>query len=200
MFPELVIATSNEGKYKEFCEIIHASCENFADRIIFAPEISRLIVEESGHSYAENSLLKARAWSQKSGLPCIADDSGLEVDALDGAPGIFSARTAREKGLSESEWLLSRLDGVENRKARFTAALCLCVPEKFTLITEGYCYGKISTIARGSNGFGYDPVFLPDGYGKTFAELPGHVKNNISHRADAFRKILSLTQSWQSHH
>ena len=189
-FSKLIIATANEGKYREFCEIIRdVAGESFADGIIFAPDIARIVVDETGKSYAENSMLKARAWAEKSGCPCLADDSGLEVDALNGAPGLYSARVIQGGDSDKVSWLLSQLEGVRNRKARFCAALCLCIPEKFTLITEGYCYGKITDSPRGSDGFGYDPVFLPDGYNLTFAELSGHVKNQISHRTEAFRKL-----------
>ena len=189
-FSKLIIATANEGKYREFCEIIRDTAGvNFADDIIFAPDIARMIVDETGKTYAENSMLKARAWAEKSGLPCLSDDSGLEVDALNGAPGLYSARVIQGGDSDKVSWLLGQLEGVENRKARFAAALCLCVPQEFTLIAEGYCYGKIIDSPRGHDGFGYDPVFLPDGYGLTFAELSGHVKNQISHRTNAFRKL-----------
>ena len=193
MFSRLIIATGNEGKYREFTEIIkNVSGEGFAEEIIFAPDISRMIVEETGKTYAENAMLKARAWAEKSGCACLADDSGLEVDALDGAPGLYSSRVVSGNDSDHASWLLGQLEGIENRKARFVAALCLCVPGEFTLITEGYCYGRISEASRGDDGFGYDPVFLPDGYDMTFAELPGHVKNQISHRANAFRKLCSV--------
>ena len=193
MFTKLIIATGNQGKYKEFTEIIReVAGVKFADEIIFAPEISRMIVEETGKTYAENAMLKARAWAGKSGLPCLADDSGLEVDALDGAPGLYSARIIQGKDSDKSSWLLGQLEGVDDRRARFAAALCLCVPEEYTLIAEGYCYGSISREARGSNGFGYDPVFIPDGYNLTFAEIDPRIKNNISHRTNAFRKISTL--------
>ena len=192
-FAKLIIATGNEGKYKEFTHIIReVAGENFAEEIVFAPDISRLIVEETGKTYAENAMLKARAWAEYSGLPCLADDSGLEVDALDGAPGLYSARILPGKDTDRSSWLLSQLDGVADRKARFSAALCLCVPDEYTLITEGHCDGTIGNEIRGCNGFGYDPVFLPEGYAQTFAELPSHIKNNISHRTNAFRKIAAL--------
>ena len=193
MFTKLVIATGNEGKYREFTEIIrNAAGEDFAGEVIFAPEVSRMIVDETGKTYAENAMLKARAWAEKSGLPCLADDSGLEVDALGGAPGLYSARVLHGRDSDRASWLLGQLEGLTDRKARFAAALCLCVPGEFTLITEGYCAGTIAGSARGDNGFGYDPVFVPEGYSLTFAQLPGHVKNNISHRTEAFRKIAAL--------
>ena len=192
-FTKLIIATSNKGKYREFCEIIRDTAgENFADEIIFAPEISRMIVEETGKTYAENAMLKARAWSERSGIACLADDSGLEVEALDGAPGLYSARVVAGNDGEKVSWLLGQLEGIAKRDARFVAALCLCVPGKFTLITEGECRGKIVDSPRGYDGFGYDPVFMPEGYELTFAELSGHAKNQISHRTNAFRKIYGL--------
>lgn len=187
-FEKLIIATGNRGKYNEFVSII----KNFADKIVFAPEIAKIIVEETGKSYAENSMLKARAWSAYTMLPCLADDSGLEVEALNGAPGLYSARVAQGKDNDNVSWLLSQLEGVENRKARFVTALAFCVPGKFTLICEGECKGRISISQSGFNGFGYDPVFVPDGYDLTFAELNAEVKNSISHRAEAFKKIAAF--------
>ena len=193
MFSKLIIATGNNGKYKEFVDIIRETGGNdFAEQIIFAPEISRLVVEETGKTYAENAMLKARAWAERSGLPCLADDSGLEVNALDGAPGLFSARIIHGNDTDKASWLLTQLEGISNRKARFSAALCLCVPDEFTLISEGHCYGNIAESPRGANGFGYDPVFVPEGFNQTFAELPPDVKNKISHRTNAFKKIFTV--------
>ena len=188
MFEKLIIATSNEGKFSEFREMVFGAV-NFACEVIFAPDIASLVVEETGKSYAENAMLKARAWASASGLPCLADDSGLEVSALDGAPGLFSSRVLPGPDADKVTWLLLQLQGVADRKARFAASLALCVPEEYTLITESYCYGMIADSPRGINGFGYDPVFVPGGYSQTFAELDSCVKNSISHRADAFRKI-----------
>ena len=187
MFDRLIIATGNRGKFQEFREIIG----DFAGEVVFAPEIGRLVVEETGKSYAENAMLKARAWAEKSGLPCLADDSGLEVNALDGAPGLYSARVIAGQDTDKVSWLLSQLQGVADRRARFAASLALCVPEEYTLITEGYCYGAITDSPKGNNGFGYDPVFVPDGYTLTFAELASKIKNSISHRTNAFRKIYA---------
>ena len=192
MFDKLIIATGNAGKYKEFKEIIHSCSDEFAREIIFAPDIAKLIVDETGKSYSENAMLKAKAWSDKSGLPCLADDSGLEVDALDGAPGLYSARIIQGNDGDKVSWLLHELEDESNRNAHLTASLALSVPKEFMLITEGYCYGTIAHSPRGINGFGYDPIFIPNGYELTFAELSSSVKNQISHRADAFRKIISL--------
>ena len=182
MIKELLLATTNKGKYKEF-EFITGR------KLIFAPEIADLIVEETGKTYSENAMLKAKTWTEKSGLPCLADDSGLEVEALDGAPGLYSARIVPGKDENKISWLLSKLEGNKNRNARFVASLALCVPDEFILICEGFCYGKISETPKGLGGFGYDPVFIPDGYEKTFAELGFEIKNSISHRANAFKKM-----------
>lgn len=195
MFDKLVIATGNAGKYKEFKEIIRSCSDEFADEIIFAPDMAAMIVEETGRSYSENALLKAKAWSEKSGLPCLADDSGLEIDALDGAPGLYSARIVKGNDSDKLSWLLCELADKSNRSARFAASLALSVPDEYMLITEGYCYGTIADFPRGINGFGYDPVFIPDGYNLTFAELSQDIKNKISHRADAFRKLISHLKS-----
>ncbi len=199
MFDKLVIATGNFGKYKEFDEIIKSSSKDFADEIIFAPEISKLTVEETGKSYSENAMLKARTWAKQSGLPCLADDSGLEVEALDGAPGLYSSRIVMGKDCDKVSWLLSNLKGIENRKARFAASVALCVPDEYILICEGFCYGKIAEAPEGSNGFGYDPVFIPEGYEKTFAKLNPDIKNSISHRTNAFRKISNLLLRQKEH-
>lgn len=193
MFTKLIIATANQGKYREFSEMIFDHSDGkLAEEIVFSPDIAGLAVEETGRSYAENSMLKARAWAERSGLPCLADDSGLEVNHLKGAPGLFSARTVQGSDTDKASWLLTQLEGVTDRRARFTASLCLCVPNEYTLITEGYCYGNISTEQKGFGGFGYDPVFIPDGYELTFAELPQSIKNSISHRANALRKLKAL--------
>ena len=192
-FAKLVIATKNEGKYTEFKEIITDTAGgNFADEIIFAPDVAELVVEETGKTYAENAMLKARAWAEETRLPCLADDSGLEVMALGGAPGVYSARVVRGRDVDRAAWLLSKLSKETYRRARFAAALSLCVPGEYTIITEGYCKGSIAEHPSGENGFGYDPVFIPDGYDHTFAELPSDVKNKISHRADAFRKLIKI--------
>ena len=191
MLKELIIATGNKGKFRDFELLFATYAKNFVEELIFAPDIAKIVVEETGKTYAENAMLKAQAWARKSGLPCLADDSGLEVKALDGRPGIFSARVAQGQ---EVKWLLNELKGIENfenRRAKFLASLALCVPEDFILICDGFCNGKIIQEPRGSNGFGYDPVFIPDGYDETFAELDSKIKNSISHRTKAFLNLIS---------
>ena len=184
---KLIIATANKGKFAEFEYLVRTYGKDFADEVIFAPEVSDLIVEETGETYTENATLKARAWAARSGLPCLADDSGLEVEALDGAPGLYSARVAGDK----ISWLLKSLKDSPNRRARFVASLALCEPGGAVLTSEGFCPGVIADAPRGSNGFGYDPVFIPDGFDKTFAELPNEIKNSISHRRLAFSNLIS---------
>ena len=190
-FERLIIATGNEGKFREFCDI----AADLAEELVFAPEIAGLVVEETGKTYRENAMLKACAWAEKSDLPCLADDSGLEVDALDGAPGLYSARVLQGADTDRASWLLGQLKDEQNRRARFAAALALCVPNEYTLITDGYCPGSIAHSPSGANGFGYDPVFIPDGYSLTFAELDSHIKNSISHRTNAFRKIFTIVHN-----
>ena len=183
MFDKLIIATGNAGKYKEFTQIIRSCSDEFAREIIFAPDMARMIVEETGKTYSENAMLKAKAWADLSGLPCLADDS------------LYSSRIVTGNDNNKVSWLLHELEDKSDRKARFAASLALCVPDKYMLITEGYSYGTIAHSPAGINGFGYDPVFIPDGYKLTFAELSGDIKNKISHRADAFRKLISHVKS-----
>ena len=194
MLNKLIIATGNPGKFREFEFLFNSYGKNFTGKLIFAPEIADLIIEETGKTYAENAVLKARSWVkaslaiEKSGLPCLADDSGLEVEALDGRPGIFSARVA--KG-NETGWILNELGNTGNRRAKFMASLALCMPDGRIFTGEGFCNGTITDSPRGSSGFGYDPVFMPDGYSKTFAELAPGIKNSISHRTKAFINLIS---------
>ena len=188
---KIVIATGNAGKFKEFQEM----ARGFVNELIFAPEIAELVVEETGRTYSENAMLKASAWAKCSGLPCLADDSGLEVNALDGAPGLFSARIVKGPNDNKVSWLLEALHDKHDksdRAARFAASLALCVPDDYVLICEGFCYGTIANAPSGDNGFGYDPVFIPDGYDKTFAELDPAIKNSISHRYNAFKKLVTV--------
>ena len=187
---KLVIATANPGKFREFKELT----QNFVSEVIFAPEIAKLIVDETGKTYSENAMLKASVWAKVSGLPCLADDSGLEVNALDGAPGLYSARIIQGSDNNKVSWLLDSLRDKSDseRKARFAASLALCIPDDYMLICEGFCYGTIAHAPAGNNGFGYDPVFIPDNYNKTFAQLDPDIKNSLSHRYNAFRKIVNI--------
>ena len=189
LFETLLLATGNRGKYEEFRAMLP---DSLAGRLLFAPEVGSLVVEETGDTYAVNAVLKARAWAEVSGLPSLADDSGLEVAALGGAPGVRSARIVEGSDEDRNRWLLSRMEGRHNRRARFVAALALSVPRGWTLVCEGECPGRIAEAPTGAGGFGYDPLFLPDGFSGSFADLPADAKNAVSHRAAALRGLLEI--------
>lgn len=152
-------------------------------------------VEEDQPDLAGNALKKARYWHDATGLPSLADDTGLEVDALNGAPGVYSARYAGENVTyaDNVEKLLRELKGKSNRKARFRTVIAY-VTDQGEQIFEGVCNGDITTETKGEKGFGYDPVFRPDGYSETFAELSAEVKNRISHRGKALVKFVEWIQ------
>jgi len=146
-------------------------------------------VIENGVTFMENARLKALSAMSAAGLPAIADDSGLCVDALDGRPGVFSARYGGE-GLSDTErylLLLEEMDGVINRKAHFACAICVCYPDGREITAYGECHGKIALKAAGDGGFGYDPVFLIDG--RSFAKIPPEEKDKLSHRSKALSEL-----------
>lgn len=189
----LVMATRNEKKRKELAVLLEGSgirVEGLEALEPVPPE-----VEETGTTFAENALLKARAVAA-AGVWAIADDSGLEVDALGGEPGVRSARFAGE-GATDADnnaLLLRRLEGVEaaRRTARFVAVIALVSPDGEEWVWEGTCPGTITFAPRGEGGFGYDPLFVPEGYEQTFAELPAEVKNRISHRARALAQAVPV--------
>ncbi|MDO4219192.1 MAG: RdgB/HAM1 family non-canonical purine NTP pyrophosphatase [Synergistaceae bacterium] len=187
---QIVFASTNRGKYKEFKK----SFAGLPVEFLFAGDFEnqkKIEVEETGSSYEENAILKAKAYAESLGLTALADDSGLEVAALDGKPGIYSARMGNtdQERLS---WLLTSLDGQENRAAQFMCAIALVEPNGVTQTVRGTCQGKIIAAPQGESGFGYDPVFVPNGYDKTFAELGIDVKDKISHRANAIKKIKEI--------
>lgn len=152
-------------------------------------------VEEDQPDLAGNALKKARYWHGVTGLPSLADDTGLEVDALNGAPGVYSARYAGEDVTyaENVEKLLRELDGKTDRKARFRTVIAY-VTDQGEELFEGVCNGVITNEPKGEKGFGYDPVFRPDGYSETFAELSAEVKNRISHRGKALEKFVDWIQ------
>jgi XTP/dITP diphosphohydrolase len=161
--------------------------------VLFAPDISSSFdVDETGGSYASNALLKAKAWGLRMGMAALADDSGLEVSALENAPGIYSSRVAASDPL-RIRWLLDAMKAVSDRSARYVAAFALSVPgEEVCIVTEGECRGCIAEEPRGEGGFGYDPVFIPCGYDKTFGELPADVKRALSHRTIAGYRMMDI--------
>ena len=146
---------------------------------------------ETGDTLDENALLKARYVKERYGYDCFADDTGLEVDALDGAPGVYSSRYAGPSCNSEDNMkkLLSALQGIDNRAAQFRTVIALLIDGKEHLF-EGVIRGTIDRDKRGDNGFGYDPIFMPEGYDQTFAEVDSSIKNRVSHRALAMAKLF----------
>lgn len=144
--------------------------------------------EETGDTFEANARIKAEAWCAATGLPALADDSGLEVEALGGAPGIRSARYAGAHGdtAANNAKLLRELAGHTDRSARFVCALALALPGRPTRTLRGVCEGRIAESASGAGGFGYDPLFVPEGHDRSFADLPAEVKATLSHRARAF--------------
>ena len=189
---KVVAATGNEHKLRELREIL-------PDWEIFSQTEAGFFgeVEETGETFLENALLKARAVCLATGLPALADDSGLCVEALGGAPGVYSARYALKyapDGWTEGNraFLLKNLEGVENRKAYFSCCIALCFPDGRELTAEGRSYGSILHENRGTGGFGYDPIFLSDDLGVSFAEASEEAKNSVSHRARALEALKKL--------
>ena len=156
-------------------------------------------IEENASTFAGNAAIKAEAVCEATGYPAIGDDSGLEVDALDGEPGVMSARYAGEHGNDEAnnDLLLSRMEGKENRSASFRCALALKRPGQETIIAEGSCPGTILYERRGTGGFGYDPLFLYEPMNKTYAEMNAEEKNQISHRSRAAELMRSIMEQLQ---
>jgi XTP/dITP diphosphohydrolase len=214
-FPSLLLGTRNAGKLREIETILGEvpwlirSLREFED-VGVAPEV--------GETYAANAIAKAQFYARATGLCALADDSGLEVAALGGAPGVYSARYAGH-GASDAErreLLLAELasvanyeplvtrdestDADENRRARFVCVVAIATPNGSVLnVAEGTCEGTITFAPRGEGGFGYDPLFVPDGFDQTFAELPDSIKNRISHRARALQqtRVFLITKQPQ---
>jgi XTP/dITP diphosphohydrolase len=185
---KLLIATNNKGKVKELQDLLR----DVEIELVTPADIGLdLDVLEDGSTYAENAAKKAVAFAHASGLVSLADDSGLEVDALNGAPGLYSARYGSTNGekLSDAERRLFLIQNLQGRPrpwtARFHATIAIAMPNNQLQITEGYCEGEIIAQERGTGGFGYDPIFLLTELGKTMAELSMEEKNRLSHRARA---------------
>ena len=189
----IVFATGNQNKMKEIRMIL----EDLGMPIYSMKElgIEEDIVED-GETFEENALIKARAIAKQFNQVVIADDSGLEVDALHGRPGVYSARYAGEGRDDQAniKKVLSELEGIptEQRGARFVCALALVTPEGEESVVRGTCEGQILTECLGSEGFGYDPIFYLPELEKTMAQIPKHQKNVLSHRADAFAKLQTI--------
>lgn len=192
---KLLIATHNPGKVKEYNELLAGLP---LELTYPAQEGLDIEVAETGESFAENARLKATAYASASGLLTLADDSGLEVDALGGEPGIRSARYAGTGASDEERYqlLLEKLQGVpwEERTARFRCVIAVATPAGQIHTAEGTCEGIIAFAPKGKHGFGYDPVFYFSEYGMTLAELPPETKNRISHRARAVQKAREILE------
>ena len=193
---ELLIATANTGKFREIRQLLLGT----VDRLHAAADFPDLpAVEEDGATFAENAVKKAQSAARVLRLPVIADDSGLLVDALDGRPGVRSARFAGENAddASNNAKLLDELAGLppEQRTAAFRCVIALCLPDGECLTFAGELQGVILDAPRGTGGFGYDPLFLVPEFGQTLAEIPLDAKNMISHRGKAFRKLKEYLQS-----
>jgi XTP/dITP diphosphohydrolase len=194
---EVIIATKNPGKAREF-EHIFAPRGIAVKTLLDYPEIED--VEETGSTFEENAILKAEGVSKALNKMVIGDDSGLIVDALEGRPGIYSARYAGEEPKDDQknlEKVLDELKGVseEDRTARFYCALAVALPGSKTFTVSGTCEGRILEEQRGTNGFGYDPVFYVPDKSRTMAELTSDEKNQISHRANALKKLDDILDS-----
>jgi XTP/dITP diphosphohydrolase len=193
--PELLLASSNQGKIKEYRILL----DGLGYRITtLAEQQIEEVIAELGTSYGQNAQLKAVRYAGLSHLTALADDSGLEVDALGGAPGVQSARFAGEAATDADRvsLLLAKLNGVpwERRTARFKCVIAIASPKGLSEVCYGECQGIVAFETRGENGFGYDPIFYLPEMGKTMAELPLQLKNQISHRAQASQKARQVLQ------
>ncbi|MDD6062201.1 MAG: RdgB/HAM1 family non-canonical purine NTP pyrophosphatase [Oscillospiraceae bacterium] len=192
---KFLLATHNKKKRAELARILAP----LGVEVLTAEEagVALTDVEETGETFEENAVLKAESGCRESGMPCVADDSGLSVDALDGAPGVYSARYAGEHGNDDKniEKLLDALQDVpqEKRTARFVCTACCIFPDGTRILTSGECPGTIAFAGSGSGGFGYDPVFVPaEADGRSMAELSDMEKDAISHRRRALEKLAAV--------
>jgi len=191
---EILIGTNNPGKYKEICALLPKKIKKHS-----LNEFKILIPKETGKSFKENSFIKASYFCKKTNLICLSDDSGLEIDLLNGAPGIYSSRwSGKKKNFNLAikkifkEMNKKRKNWINVSNARFVCCITLFWPNGENFSSQGIINGKISPQKKGINGFGYDPIFIPNGYKKTFGEMDIKLKVSIDHRFKAFRKINSF--------
>ena len=195
---EIVVATKNLGKVKELRGLL----ADLPLQLKSMNEFTNVVeAEETGANFAENAVIKAQSYALQTGLWSLADDSGLEVEALGNAPGVFSARYAGENASDRERIikLLRELSETEDQKrlARFVCAMAISDEKgEIKFLTEGVCKGKIALNPIGTNGFGYDPIFVPDGLEQTFGELPDEIKQKISHRAQAAENIITFLRGF----
>lgn len=194
---QILIATKNTGKAKEF----KAFFSGYAIKAHSLLDLEKQLpdIKETGNTFKENAKIKAEQIADVLSIPVLADDSGLMIDHLDGRPGIYSARYAGENKDDEANMdkVLDELRSVpeKNRTARFICVLAVAIPGGKTIFRTGYCEGNIALSKKGTNGFGYDPIFIPEGYHVTMAELSSEEKNQISHRKDAIRQLEDWIQN-----
>ena len=188
---EIIVGTNNNGKYKEICDLLPSEIKKYSPKKfkISSPK-------EIGESFEENSMIKASYFSKKTNLVCLSDDSGLEIDLLKGAPGIYSSRwsgiknnfdKAIQKVFKEMDKI--KKDWKNENTARFVCCMTLFWPNGINYSSKGIVKGRIPAKKRGTNGFGYDPIFIPDGYNKTFGEMKPELKMSIDHRFKAYLQI-----------
>ena len=188
---EVLVGTNNQGKYKEICDLLPKEVKKYSPK-----QFNIRTPEETGKSFEENSMIKASFFSKKTNLICLSDDSGLEIDILNGEPGIYSSRWCGKKGdfnlgISKIFEKINKIEKIwsKNKKSRFVCCMTLFWPNGKNLSSKGVIEGKISNKKKGNNGFGYDPIFVPDGYEETFGEMESKLKMSIDHRYKAFSKI-----------
>ena len=191
---EIIIGTNNQGKYREICDLLPYNIKKYSPK-----KMNILSPKEDGKNFMENSLIKAKFFSKKTNFVCLSDDSGLEIDLLKGEPGIYSSRWAGKKNNFNSaiKKIYQKMNNIKvnwekNNKAKFICCMTLYYPNGKFYSSTGIIKGKISTKVKGKNGFGYDPIFIPDGYDKTFGEMQLKLKMSIDHRFKAFSKIKKL--------
>jgi XTP/dITP diphosphohydrolase len=188
---EVLIGTNNEGKYKEICGLLPNKIKKHSPK-----EFEILTPEETGESFEKNSFIKASYFSKKTNLICLSDDSGLEIDLLRGEPGIYSSRWSGKKNnfnlaINKIYKKMSNIkkNWKKDNEAKFICCMTLFWPNGKSYSSKGIVKGKISTTKKGKNGFGYDPIFIPNGYNQTFGEMQLKLKMSIDHRFKAFLKI-----------
>jgi len=188
---EILIGTNNKGKYREICELLPNELKKYNPK-----EFNISSPKETGKSFEENSFIKASYFSKKTNLICLSDDSGLEIDLLKNDPGIYSSRWSGEKNNFDlaikkvfEKMRNIKKDWKNDNTARFICCMTLLWPDGKNYSSKGVIRGKISTEKKGKNGFGYDPIFIPDGYNQTFGEMEPKLKMYIDHRFKAYLKI-----------
>ena len=191
---EILIGTNNEGKYNEICALLPKKIKKHS-----LSEFKIKSPKETGRSFKENSFIKASYFSKKTNLICLADDSGLEIDLLNNFPGIYSARWSGKKSNFDLaiKKVFKKMNKIkknwdDKNKAKFVCCLTIFFPSGENFTSEGIVNGKICSQKKGKNGFGYDPIFIPNGYKKTFGQMDIELKMTIDHRFKAFRKIKNF--------